>query len=521
VASTRLIPDDPLLVGVDLGSTTIKAVVYDARGRTVAHASAPTVTHYPQPTWAYFDPDELWYATCAVLRESVGTLEAPARIASVAVASFAEAGVPVEAAGNPVYSMIGWFDRRTIPQMEWLRERIGEDRLFAVTGLALQPIFSLCKLMWIRDHHPEAWSRAVRWLMAADYIAWKLSGAQATDYSLASRSLAFDIANRRWDHGILTAAGIAPEMMAPVVQSGERVGLVTQEAAAATGLPAGAVVGAGGHDHVCGAFAAGVIHADQMLDSMGTAEALFFPREEPFTDPEIGRLGYTQGAHVVSGKNYILGGLYTSGASVEWLRDVLGHAAHEALIAEADAIPAGSMGVAFVPHLRLANAPTPDPRARAAFIGMTTDVTRGVLMRAVFEGLGYEARATIEPVVRFSGFDRVPEVFVIGGSSRNELLLRIKSTILGVPFSVVDLDEATALGAAMLGGLAAGIYTSAADALAAVRPHPRRIEPDRDQIPFYDAYFDGVYRHVYAALRPLNHHIHELVTDDRERVRPG
>jgi xylulokinase len=510
----------PLLVGIDVGSSNIKAVVYDLEGQTVAHASVPTVTHYPQPLWAYYDPNEIWDSVCRVIREAVTALDDPSRIVGIAVASVGEAGLPVDAKGEPVYDMIAWFDRRTIPQRDWLDRELGENYIFDVTGLSLQPIFSLCKILWIRENHPEAWERADRWLMSADFIAHRLSGEQATDYSLASRSLAFNLADRRWDQSLLESVGLTTSFFPPALQSGARIGTVRPEIARDLGLPENAIVGTGGHDHVCGALPAGVIHRGQMLDSMGTAEALFFPLEEPMTDPSIGQMGYTQGAHVVPGKYYIFGGLYTSGASVSWLRDILGDPPYDDLIAEAVAIPAGSLGATFVPHLRLSNAPNPDPKARAAFLGITSDATRGVLTRAVFEGLGYEARATIEPIIDFSSLDGVPEIFVIGGSTRNDLLLRIKSSILDTPFQVVDLDEATSLGAAMLGGLAAGAYTDVDEALRAVRPHPRLIEPVREDVPVYDRYFREVYQQIYQTLKPLNHQIHDLIVqvDEREHA---
>ena len=143
----RTIDDTPLLVGIDVGTTNIKALVYDAGGRPVAQASVPTTTHYPQPLWAYYEPDELWDAVCTVLQETVQAVDDPRRIAGIAVASMAEAGVPLDSAGNPTYDAIAWFDRRTIPQMEWLAQTIGEAALFDITGLSLQPIFTLCKLL--------------------------------------------------------------------------------------------------------------------------------------------------------------------------------------------------------------------------------------------------------------------------------------------------------------------------------------------------------------------------------------
>lgn len=506
--------DLPLLLGLDMGSTSVKAVLYEPDGRMVAKASLPTITHYPRPTWAYFKPDELWSSAAIVIRQVTAQIHDPRRIAGVAVASMAEAGVPLDAEGKPTYDAIAWFDRRTIPQRDWLDRQIGEDVLFAKTGLSLQPIWSLCKLLWIKENEPDAWHRTVRWLNVADFIAYKLSGEPATDWSLASRTLAFDIQRRTWDGDILKSAGIPGSILAPSVASGTRIGSITAEAAAATGLPEGTAVATGGHDHVCGALAAGVIERGQILDSMGTAEALFVALDAPLTDPELGRLGYTQGAHVAAGHYYVNGGVYTSGASIQWLRAALGGVDHDTIVAEAEATPPGSLGATFIPHLRLANAPNVDARARAAFVGLTSDATRGTLARAVLEGLAYEGRATLEPLLAFAGLASMPAIAVIGGGARNDLLLRIKASVMKSTLQVLDVEEGTALGAAILGGLGAGIYRDIPDALAAIRRGARAVEPDSNAMVFYDTYFRDVYQHLYEALRPLNHRIHALTIGD-------
>jgi xylulokinase len=506
--------DFPLLIGLDIGTTNVKAVVYEPDGRTVARASVPTVTHYPRPTWAYYKPAELWSCAVQVLREAIARLDDPRRIAGVAVASMAEAGVPLGGDGEPVYEAIAWFDRRTIPQRDWLGRQIGEDVLFARTGLSLQPIWSLCKLLWIKENEPDVWKRSTCWLNIADFIAFRLSGEPATDWSLASRTLAFDIRQRVWDRDILAASGVPAEMMAPAVASGTRIGSVLPEVAAITGLPAGTAVAAGGHDHVCGALAAGVVRRGQILDSMGTAEALFVPLDAPLANPELGRLGYTQGAHVAPGYYYVNGGIYTSGASVQWFRDALGDIDHETLIAEAEAAPVGSLGATFIPHLRLANAPHPDGRARAAFVGLTTDATRGTLARAVLEGLAYEGRSTLEPLFGLAGLEEIPSISVIGGGAKNDLLLRIKASVMKTTLRVLDVEEATALGAAILGGLGAGVYRDVPDALTQIRSQPTLVEPQPEAARLYDAFFRDVYQLIYDALRPLNHRIHELTNVD-------
>jgi xylulokinase len=506
----------PLLVGLDMGSTNVKAVVFDPDGRLIALASTPAITHYPRPAWAYYDPDELWNQACQVLRSVTARLDDPRRIASIAVTSVGEAGVPIDREGRPTYHAIAWFDRRTTAQAERLARLLGEETIFAITGLSVQPIFSICKLMWLKEHEPEAWARTVRFLLIADYIAYRLSGVAATDWSLASRTMAFNIRAHDWDDRILSAAGISRDILAPPVPSGTRIGSVTASAAEQTGLPAGAAVAAGGHDHVCGALAAGVVRRGQMLDSMGTAEAIFLPLDEPLADPRLGHEGYTQGAHVAAGKYYVFGGLYTSGASVEWLRDVLGGLDHATAIAEAEHAPVGSLGACFLPHLRLANAPHPDARARAAFVGLTSDVTRKELVRAVLEGLAYEARATTEPLLAHAGLTAMPEISVIGGSTRNDLLLRIKASVMQATLKVLEVEEATALGAAMLGGLGAGVYAGLQDALARVHVPSRPIVPDLTDAAFYDRYFREVYAGLYESLRAVHHRIHALVLGEAQ-----
>lgn len=507
--------ESALILGIDLGTTSTKAVAYDVRGRMVATASEPTTTHYPRPLWAYFEPEELWGAVSSAVRGVVSQIGEPSRIKSVAVASFAEAGVPIDAQGNPTYNVIAWFDRRTIPQADWLVKTIGEQRLFERSGLALQPIFTLCKLLWLKENEPQVWERTRGWLMADSYIAWRLGGAPASDFSQAARTLAFDLQHLRWDTDLVSRVGIDPSILSPVMAAGTAIGTIGKEGAAATGLTEGTVIGVGGHDHVCGAFAAGVTQHGAVLDSMGTAEALFVALDAPIWDPELGRGGYTQGAHVAAGKYYGFGGLYTSGASVDWIRSITGREDRMALSGAAAAVPPGSNGATFMPHLRLSSPPNIDPRSRGAFLGLTTDIDQASLVRAVYEGIAYEARTSIEPLVAFAGSNTLPDIAVIGGSSRNELLLQIKASITNRPHHIMAIHEATALGSALLGGLAAGVYRDANDVKATVELVSTTIEPDPHAAAFYEEFYQTVYKQLYAALKPLNHAIYDQVVDER------
>jgi xylulokinase len=432
------------------------------------------------------------------------------QVASVAVASMGEAAVPLDAQGRPTYQAIAWFDQRTQPQVEWLTQTIGKDRLFELTGLSLQPIFGLCKLLWFKEHQPEAFDRTVRWLNMADYIAFRLCGVQATDYSLASRTLALDLRRLQWAEALIREVGLLPSLFAPLTPSGTLLGKVTPASAAATGLPPTASVSAGGQDHVCGALAVGVVRPGAMLNSMGTAEAIFIPLEQPILDPEMGRQGYTQGVHVAGGHYYVLGGQYTSGASVEWWREVVEGVDYTTLIAEAGDVSPGSLGVCFLPHLRLANSPYDDPKGRGAFIGLNADAKRGTLFRAILEGLAYESRHSLEVLLTYPGVAPLKHIYAIGGATRNPLLMQIKASVMNQAMTVLEVAEGVSLGAAVLGGLGAGIYPDVPAMLAQLDYTQTEVQPAADQVELYDSYFRQVYRKIYLALRPLHHAIYEL-----------
>jgi xylulokinase len=502
--------EGPLLAGIDLGTTSIKAGVYTASGASLAQASVRTPTYYPQPGWAYHRAEELWQCTAQVLRAVTSRVDA-GRIAGVAVASMGEAGVPLDAHGTPLYDVIAWFDNRTVPQVERLQRALGDERLFEITGVPPRPIFGVFKLMWLAEHAPDVLARAATWLNAGDYVAYRLSGVPATDHSMASRMLLMDLRRRAWSEEILGAAGLRRSLLAPLVPSGTRLGPVTAEAARETGLPQTVQVAAGGHDHDCGALAVGVVDPGDVLDSLGTAEAIFLPLERPLSGVEVGQLGYAQGAHVVPGRFYVHGGLYTSGASVEWLRDVVGRDGDVAtLIAEAAQVPPGSLGTYFLPHLRLANPPRRDLDARGAFIGLTADATRGVLFRAVLEGLAYESRLSLETLLDAPGVAPMRRFVAIGGSTRNRLFMQIKASVLDQTVAVADVEEATGLGAAVLGGLGAGVYEDVGAATRALRVPVTDVAPDGAQVGQYDERYRRAYLRLYPALRELHHAISAL-----------
>ncbi|MBW3577229.1 MAG: carbohydrate kinase [Actinobacteria bacterium] len=499
---------DALFAGVDVGTTNTKAIVFDLSGRLVAHAAVPTPTDRPRPGWAQHDPEQLWDAAVSTLRAALAEVEDPAAVRGVAVASMAEAGVPLDDRGRPTYDVIAWFDPRTAEQGRRLADAVGAERLAALTGLRPQPIYSVCKLRWLVENEPDAFARTRSWLHVADFIAYRLSGEQATDYSLASRTAALDLNRLTWSEELLAAAEVPASVLASLVWGGTRLGPVTDDAAAATGLPADAAVAAGGHDHVCGALGAAVIDAGRALDSMGTAESILVPTARAPTGGDPLRHRYSGGAHVVADRFYLSGGVHAAGASVDWVLDLLGGGEERGrLLAEAADVAPGALGVGFLPDLRGGDG---SGVAHGALTGLRPEVGAPTLVRGVLEGLAFAFRNALETVVEHAAHDGHPEVRAVGGGARNDLLLRIKATVLGRPVWRPRIEEATGRGAALLGAVGAGLFPDAATAADSLDVELDEIAPDRDQVDAYQARYEAVTGADYQGLRSVSQRLAEL-----------
>ncbi|MGI9449472.1 MAG: FGGY-family carbohydrate kinase [Geminicoccaceae bacterium] len=508
-------PEDksPLLLGIDAGTSRVRALVFTLAGEVLAHGSQAAPTKRPQTGWAEQDPEAIWDACCHAVKTAVSEINQPARIQGLAIASVGEAFVPLDQAGQPTYPVIAWYDERPKQQVRELVDRVGSARLFDVTGLTADPTFSLLKLLWLKSHAADALSRTRRILNITHYLAWKLTGEPGSDYSLASRTLAFDLHRRIWADDMIRECGIDPTLFQPLRPLGAKLGSILPDIARALGLSPDCAVGVGGHDHLVGALAADALKPGVMLNSLGTAEAVTLALEKSISDPVLSSRGFNQGVLMLKDEPipYVFGGFQTSGASIEWFRSLFGQdTAHETLIQDAKTVSPGSEGVTFVPDLRGKLVPHNDPLARGAWFGLNADVGNATLYRAILEGLAFEARQSIDALRDIDGVPSIESIRAIGGNTQNELLMRIKASVYQKPIIANDMPEATALGAALLGGLAAGMWPNLETALKGLARNQRQIEPVDEWMDLYELKYQGIYRNAYAALRPLNHALHEL-----------
>lgn len=494
----------PLVIGVDVGTQSVRAIAFDPGGGEVAAARRPTPARMIDGRSGEYDPDALFACVQDCLAEVARQVRGRP-VAGIATASVGESCVLVDDRGRALAPAPVWFDNRSEAAATALAGTIGGGAIFAITGLPVDPTLTLCKLLWMQRQHPEAFRRARRVLCIADWIAFCLCGEAATDFTLASRTLCLDLKRRCWAQTLVADAGIDPALLAPLTNSGTALGTVRGEVLAATGLAGRPVVAVGGHDHLVGAYAAGLTRPGVALDSLGTAEALLMLTERPRVEDEVVRRGYVQGAAGTDRALCYLGGtLNSSGGAVEWLRGLIGAVPHETLIAEARAAGPGSGGVVFLPHLAYAPPPAPDLAARGAFIGLAASSGRGAVYRAVLEGIALQAGRMMDGLAALAGGAAPPDYRVIGGSARNPLLVAIKAAVFGAPVTVVDRFEATALGAALLGGIGAGLWPDLEAALAAVGRRDHVVVPDPDWVAAYADIRRCVFDPLQDALKPFH-----------------
>lgn len=501
-------PAGPYLLGLDVGSTHVKAALVTTSGRVVHVARAATPTRRLRAGRSGHPPDELLATTDRLLAACVARSDQP--IAALGIASMAEAGVLLDRRGRPLGEIIPWDDPRSAAEAAWLERTVGAADLYARTGLRAGAKTSLAKLRWLANERPATVGRAHAWTGVAELVAHTLTGGLGTDASLACRTMAFDVRSGRWDDALLELAGFDSSRMPPILEPEQPVGGLRPEAANRLGLPSGLPVAVAGHDHIVGALGAGIVHPGDALDSMGSAEACLVVTDEPRPDEALRRAGVSVGRHPLGGRGTIIAGLQTAGSLVDWWIDrwipasasgspdggsigVGDRYAEVRRLVSAD--PPGPTGVVVLPYLRGRSCPVPDAWAVLEIIGVGPADTPATVAAALIDGAACAVRWIFETIEGLA--PPIRSIRLIGGGRRIERWPVAKAALSPWPLSVADTEEATALGAALVGGLAGDAYATVEDMIAAAAPaRPLRRPTTRER---YERYYRE--RFLPAAIR--------------------
>jgi xylulokinase len=497
-------------MGIDLGSTSLKAVAYDLSGRQIASGSRPTLRFHPDPQhpeWTVWQPEQIWNDTAAAIREAVGQLHDARQIRAVAVTGMGMDGLPVAADGQWLYPLISWLDPRTAPQLAWWQEHVGLERTFAIGGNPVWPINSALRMLWMFEHEPQVMERADKWLLIEDFVNFMLCGRQVTDPSMASCTLLFDQSKRDWSDELLKASGIPRRLLCDVLPSGTWIGEIHEQAARITGLPRGTAVVLGGHDHLCGAIPVGAFEPGVVLDVTGTWESVLTTLDTPLLDPELRAKGMTLQSHVARGR-YALWGGNPCADMLEWYRrELLGSSSGDwdSLMQRVAASPPGARRVMFLPHMSGAGCPVVDPLSTGAFVGLTNRADAVDLMRAVIEGLDFQFLDIVRAMETALGRE-LDRLVAVGGGTRNRFWMQNKADVVGRTLEVPAITEATPLGAAIFAAIGTGDYRDERDAFERVFRPGERYEPDPARTRHYASMFK-IYRDLHPSLAALNRKI--------------
>ena len=463
------------LIGADVGSQSVKAILLDPDGHEVGSAGSSYAMSHPASGWAEQDPAQWQAGLTSVVRQLLRSSGVrPADITHLGLASQVDGVVAVDSGLKPLRPAIIWLDRRASDQAAALASMVGVETIFATTGLNADASHIAPKVMWLREHEPETFRRSASFPPPGGYLLGWLTGVLAQDHANASSTLLYDVRTGNWDDSMLAAADLDPDRLASIRPASQIAGRLTAEAAEALGLgrQCAVVVGTGDEHGAC--VGAGAIVPGLVADVTGTAEPVAVTAPGPVFDPE--RVVETH-AHAITGLLLVENpGFVSGGCTLWWGEGILG-IDQAGLFAQAAQAPAGSDGVLFLPALSGATVPRWNDRMRGVFAGLAMNHDRSHLARAVIEGCTFALRDVLGRLdaLGLAG----EEIRVVGGGARSELWLQIKADVTGRKVQPVLAAEPTALGAAILAGVAAGTFDDAADAVArTVALSPRSYHPD-------------------------------------------
>ncbi len=492
----------PYLMGVDLGTSSVKAMLMDAEGNQRALAGEKYDVAIPRPFWAEQDPEMWWEKTAAVIARAVAESGGAAdAIAAVGFSGQMHGLVCLGADGRPVRPAIIWQDQRSAEAIAEIHDRLGRDFVAGRTLNALSPGFLLASLYWLAKHEPENYEKTACVMLPKDYIKYRLSGVTATDYSDAAGSLAFDNLNLRWATEMLLLLDLDPDKLAPAFPSVHAVGTVTAEAARQTGLSPRTAVVNGGADQAMQAIGNGIVSDGIFSANIGTGGQISASMAKPVFDAELRTNTF---AHALPNRWYIMGASLSAGASLKWLaKNVLRDADFARLDEGAALVPAGSGGLVFLPYLAGDRTPHLDPHAKGMFFGLTLDHNRHHFVRAVMEGVVFSLRDGMEILTGLG----IPcrRLIASGGGAQSDLWLQMQADILGRDVYRSLAKEQACLGAALAAGVGAGVYAGFDEACGhAVKMDNAPCRPNDANARAYERGY-GVYRELYRRNKELFH----------------
>ena len=487
------------VLGIDVGTTAVKAMLVGDAGNVIAEAEVEHPVSVPRPGWSEQHPEMWWRSTVLAVRKARQAAEHERRrieIAAVGLSGQMHSSVFLDGKGEVIRPALLWNDVRASVQCRQILDALGMDGLRGTVGNLPLEGFTAPKLLWLRQREPQNYARLRTLLLPKDYIRYRMCGEYATEPSDAAGTLLYDVRRRVWSTPVLQALDVDECILPNVVESTDISGVVSDETAAELGIPASVPIVGGGADNAAGAVGCGTTNGSVMQVSIGTSGAVALPTDQPHVAHDMNLHTF---CHAAPNLWYLMGVVLSAGSALRWLRDtVAAEQPYDTLTAEAETVAAGSAGLLFLPYLTGERTPHNDANARGVFFGLSFAHTRGHLTRAVIEGVCFALRDSLELMRQQGASPR--EVRAIGGGARSRMWLQTLADVFGLPIATVQPSGGAAYGAALLAAVGCGMFGSVEEAVQACIETDSVVEPDNNAVAAYGELY-GAYSRLYPALK--------------------
>jgi xylulokinase len=496
---------EPLLLGIDVGTSAVKAALMDRRGSLHAVGQAEYPLHHIRPAWVEQDPDDWWRGTCQAIREALAKVPHGAeRVLGLAVSCQAPALLALDRSGRPLRPAMIWMDRRAEAETLQLAEQMGGDRIYRVTGNRPDALYVAARLLWLRNHEPETLRRTWQFVQVNGYINYRLTGRLTLDPSNAVLLQMRSYHTGEWSEALCAACGVEPAQFPEVVAAHCPQGGVTPQASEETGLRAGTPVMAGTVDSAAAALEVGVVAPGIAAEMTGTSTVIIMPNDRGLTEPALIAM-----PHALPGIHLLLGAMVASGGCLRWFRDQFGQpeiqaasegktGAFDLLTQQAAGVEPGSGGLIFLPYMMGERSPLWHTNARGVFFGLSLATPRAAIVRSILEGTAYALRHNMEVALKAGA--EVREVRSVGGCSRSDLWNQIKADVLGRPLLLPKTSVGSPFGAAVVAGMGVGVFPAVRESLLDMVKLERRFEPNQANHERYMRSYQ-VFRDIYEHLK--------------------
>lgn len=483
-------------IGVDLGTSALKLLLVASSGKVLNTVTREYPLSFPHPGWSEQEPSDWWNAVRSGMPELLDGFDA-SMVVGMGAGGQMHGLVALDKDDNVIRPAILWNDGRTAKQVDYLNDCIGREKLSTYTANIAFAGFTAPKLLWLRENEPENFARIAKIMLPKDYVNYKLTGVHCCDYSDASGMLLLDVEHKRWSKEMLDICGVTEAQMPALYESYQPVGKLLPAVAEELGLPQGVIVCAGAGDNAAAAVGTGVVGEGGCNISLGTSGTVFIS-SETFGAQEANELHSF--AHA-DGGYHLMGCMLSAASCNKWfLEEVLHTSDHVAEQAEISEERLGHNRVFFLPYLMGERSPINDTDARAAFIGMSMDTKREDMVQAVFEGVAFAIRDSVE-AARAIGVN-IPRSMICGGGSKSALWTKIMANVLGIPLDIPATEQGPGYGGALLAMTACGEYESVQAAASALVKVKKTVEPDEKLTALYNARY-ALFREIYPACKPL------------------